>query len=201
MTPVQLWTCELTHRPLLIKDLSQAWTKPSTVTDRHPHGLRFMRFTAMRTGRKCLKTNKKAFLVTLNCGSGPIPDLYKISATTYSGVQVAQEEVQDETLALAEGSGHGYNDNGPIFHVIFQQNLRQGCVIELKCVITTRLDYLDRDCTHFWGPLIAVHGYKMPIKGVWDARTTLKFSFFSRTMKKFLSWHSVIFFVEIYKLV
>ncbi len=50
-------------------------------------------------------------------------------------VHVAQHEVQQEGLALAEGPGHRHDHHIQVLHVILQQDFLQRCGVQLKAVL------------------------------------------------------------------
>lgn len=54
---------------------------------------------------------------------------------THLTLHVAQHEVQQEGLPLAEGSGHRHHHHIQVLHVILQQDLLQSCSIQLKTVL------------------------------------------------------------------
>lgn len=50
-------------------------------------------------------------------------------------MHVAQHEIQQERLALAEGPSHRHNHHIEILNVILQQNLLQSCSVQLKAML------------------------------------------------------------------
>jgi hypothetical protein len=54
---------------------------------------------------------------------------------SYRVMHVAQHEVQQEGLALAEGPGHRHHHHVEVLHVVLQQDVLQSRLVQLKAVL------------------------------------------------------------------